>query len=137
MTAKQYLGQLRRCTQHIAILEEEIERDRARLESVTIKLSEKVQSSPRDTFTEQMARIVDKQMQLEAFKEECEQLRQRIIKQILDMPNGIYSRILFERYVQGKSFRQVSKAISYDYNYTLNLHAKALQDFFVQYEEFL
>ena len=135
MTAKEYLGQLRRCSVRISILKEDIFRLRSRLESTTITLGEKVQSSPQDTFTETMARLIDRQRQLEGMCDEYDALMSHILDEILAMPNEVYSSILYKRYASGLSLPEIAKILHYSVDRVKHLHGDALRAFERQYPE--
>ena len=104
MTAKQYLQQLRRIAQNIDVLNEEIVRLRARIESTTIQITERVQSSGAgDALADQIA---------------------------MEMP---YSRILYARYVQGRGLQEIAKELCYSYEWMRHLHGVALKEFAKKY----
>ena len=57
-----------------------------------------------------------------------------IIKQIRGLHNNYFNQILFKVYVQFKSVKQASKEMKKSYNYTVELHNKALAAFEETYE---
>ena len=57
----------------------------------------------------------------------------RIGKQIDEMENPTYSRILHLRYEENMQFIDISRMIGQTHKYTCNLHGKALDDFSKMY----
>lgn len=133
MTAKEYLGQLRKCSVRMAIIREDVMRLRSRLESVTVSMSEKVQTSPKDSFAETMAKLIDRQMELERMCEDYDILMVHILDEILDMPNEIYSSILYKKYATGLSLGEIAGILHYSVDRVKHLHGEALRAFEKQY----
>lgn len=135
MTAKQYLQQLRRIAGHIAVLQEEIIRCRARLESTTLNITgDRVQTSVGgDRFAEQIAALADKEQIYFDMIEDYETLRQRIVAKILGMDNPVYSRLLYARYVQGRTLSAIADEFAYSYDRMRHIHGEALQAFAEKY----
>lgn len=129
MTAKEYLGQLRKLNVRISIVREDIMRLRARAESMTVTLSEKVQSSPRDTFSDNMAKLVDREAQLESLCDVYDTMVAHILDEILQMPNELYSSILYKRYASGLSLDEIAKILHYSHDRVRHLHGEALAAF--------
>lgn len=129
MTAKEYLGQLRKLNVRISIVREDIMRLRARAESMTVTLSEKVQSSPRDTFSDNMAKLVDREAQLESLCDVYDTMVAHILDEILQMPNQLYSSILYKRYASGLSLDEIAKILHYSHDRVRHLHGEALAAF--------
>lgn len=129
MTAKEYLGQLRKLNVRISIVREDIMRLRARAESMTVTLSEKVQSSPRDTFSDNMAKLVDRETQLESLCDVYDTMVAHILDEILQMPNELYSSILYKRYASGLSLDEIAKILHYSHDRVRHLHGEALAAF--------
>ena len=129
MTAKEYLGQVRKLNVRISIVREDIMRLRARAESMTVTLSEKVQSSPRDTFSDNMAKLVDREAQLESLCDVYDTMVAHILDEILQMPNELYSSILYKRYASGLSLDEIAKILHYSHDRVRHLHGEALAAF--------
>ena len=131
MTAKEYLQQLQSLQHNIEILHERIEKDRARLESTSAPLRpDKVQSSAYgDRFADAIARLADKSLEYQDLLDIYEMLQQRIIHQILDMPDGLQKRVLYERYVNCKAWKVIAIEQHYSEQYLLLVHNNALATF--------
>ena len=135
MTAKQYLRQLARLQLNIKILTEELEERRTRLTSTAAPvLGDKVQSSPRgDAFAAAMAALADKDLQRQELVFIYEQQRDRIVGQIIELPNPLQARVLYDRYVQNRTLVQIADATHYSYTRICHIHGQALADFFRLY----
>lgn len=91
----------------------------------------KIQSSPESSIVETMAlRNQERQQKLE----------QQIIKLALKIDdtlqlieeftkNGNYSKLLFLKYSEGKTMKEIAIIMQYDYKYCCTLHTKALNEF--------
>lgn len=135
MTAKQYLRQLARAQLNIKILTEELEERRTRLTSTAAPvLGDKVQTSPRgDAFASAMAAIADRDIQRRELLYTYEELRDRIVGQIIAMPNPLQARVLYDRYVQNRTLAQIADETHYSYTRVCHVHGQALADFFRRY----
>lgn len=135
MTAKQYLRQLSKIELNIRLLTEELEERRTRLTSTAAPpLGDKVQSSPKgDTFASAMAVLADKDLQRRELIVCYEMLRDEIVEKILGLDNSIYSQVLYERYVQRKSWDSISEDMHYSLQHIFRLHGNALVAFAVKY----
>lgn len=134
MTAKQYLRQLSRLRRHIEKLTEEIEERRTRLESTTMPLGEKVQSSPTgDRFADMVAALADKDRTRTELVFAYEFQRDQIVDEILGLGVDIYEDLLFRRYVQEETLEQIAVAMHYSYDRVRHLHGEALQFFTRKY----
>ena len=133
MTAKEYLSQLRKLNVRISIVREDIMRLRARAEGMSVTISEKVQTSPRDTFADSMARILDRETQLENLIGVYDSMTAHILDEILEMPNEIYSSILYKRYASGLSLGEIANVLHYSHDRVKHLHGEALRAFEEQF----
>lgn len=131
MTAREYLGQLKTLARNIDILYEEIARDRSKLESVTVEIKpDKVQTSKGgDRFADAIARLADKDLQRRDMILVYESLRDRIIDQILDVPNDLQGRVLYQRYVKFRSWASIAKSLNYSEAHLRRIHVQALATF--------
>lgn len=139
MTARKYLQQLHSITRNLWILHEEIERRRAKLESTTIPIKQdSVQSSGKgDALADGIAALADKEVSYEMLAGIYEDLRDRIVRQIMSLDNPVHSELLYRYYVKGEAMTVVAKATHYSYQYACKLHRDALRAFEKKYAEFL
>lgn len=129
MTAKEYLGQLRQLNVRISIVREDIMRLRARAEGMTQNISERVQTSPRDTFSENMAKLVDREAQLETLLDVYDDMIAKRLDEILQMPNELYSSVLYKHYASGLSLGEIARILHYSHDRVRHLHGEALRAF--------
>ena len=136
MTAKQYLRQLSKIEQNIRILTDELEERRTRLTSTAAPpLGDKVQSSPRgDAFAAALAALADKDVQRRELIFVYEDLRDRIVDQIVGLPDTVQSQVLYERYVQRKRWDDIAVGMNYSIQRIFQIHGNALVEFARKYK---
>lgn len=133
-TPKEYLRQLRTAEIKIEQKEEELERLKASLESISTGTdSERVQTTPKDRLSEEITRIVDLEKEINSDLGALLMLRNKIINEIQSMDNPVYINILYKRYVQYKSLEEIAVEMSYSYTRLRHLHGRALQGFKKKY----
>lgn len=135
MTAKEYLSQYRAAQAKIEHRQKQLADFKARIGLSGINLSEKVQTSPRDSLSEDVARAVDIEAEIRAEIADCEALKHRIISEIHQIPDAVYIKILFKRYIENKDLWEISreKDTKYSYDRIRHLHGYALQAFYNQF----
>lgn len=135
-TPKEYLRQLRTAEIKIEQKEEELERLKSSLESISTGTdSERVQTTPRDKVSEDVPQMVDLKREIESDIKELLILKNKIINEIQSMDNPVYINILHKRYVQYKSLEEIAVEMSYVYVHTRRLHGLALQAFRARYPQ--
>lgn len=132
MTAKEYLGQIRCYHNRIEEKKREIEelRDMATCIGSFDYSKDPVKTSPSgDAMVNAVAKIVDA-------REECARLivtylekKNVIIREINEMSNETYRKLLYKRYVEYKRLEQIAVEMNYQYEWIRQLHGRALQDF--------
>ncbi len=65
------------------------------------------------------------------------QLKHKIINEIQALKDTRYINILYKRYVQFMKLEDIASAMNYTYQYTIELHGKALQAFQITYKNLL
>lgn len=129
-TPKEYLRQLRTAEIKIEQKEEELERLKSSLESISTGTDgERVQTTPRDRLSEEITRIVDLEKEINSDLGAMLMLRNKIINEIHSMDNPVYMDILYKRYVQYKSLEEIAVEMSYSYVHIRRLHGYALIQF--------
>lgn len=129
-TPKEYLRQLRTAEIKIEQKEEELERLKASLESISTGTDgERVQTTPRDRLSEEVPIIADLEEEINSDLGALLMLRNKIINEIHSMDNPVYMDILYKRYVQYKSLEEIAVEMSYSYRWIKHLHGIALQEF--------
>lgn len=135
-TPKEYLRQLRTAEIKIEQKEEELERLKASLESISTGTdSERVQTTPRDRLSEEVPIIADLKEEIKSDIKALLILKNKIINEIQSVDNPVYINILYKRYVQYKSLEEISVEMSYVYVHTRRLHGLALQAFKARYPQ--
>ena len=135
-TPKEYLRQLRTAEIKIEQKEEELERLKSSLESISTGTdSERVQTTPRDRLSEEVPIIADLEEEINADLGALLMLRNKIINEIQSMDNPVYINILYKRYVQYKSLEEIAVEMNYVYVHTRRLHGLALQAFRARYPQ--
>lgn len=131
MTAKEYLSQYRTAEIKIEHREKQLAELRATLCAAGINLSEKVQTSPKDSMSEDVARVIDLEAEIRAEKLRLEEFKHKIINEIHMLDNPLYISILHKRYVECKNLWDISQEsdTQYDYAHMRHLHGYALQAF--------
>lgn len=129
-TPKEYLRQLKTASIKIEQKEDELERLKAAAESISANNeSERVQTTPKDRVSEDVARIMDLKEEINRDIEKLLILRNKIINEIQSLDSPVYIDILYKRYVEYKTLEEIAVEMSYSYRQVLRLHGLALQDF--------
>lgn len=135
-TPKEYLRQLKTAEIKIEQKEEELERLKASLESISTGTdSERVQTTPRDRLSEEVPIIADLKEEIKSDIKALLILKNKIINEIQSMDNPVYINILYKRYVQYKSLEEIAVEMSYSYRQIKRLHGISLQGFRKCYHE--
>ena len=135
MTNKEYFQQALWLDRKINSYIREAERLREMTVSIrSPSLGDKVQTSPRgDAFAAAMAAIADRDIQRRELLYTYEELRDRIVGQIIAMPNPLQARVLYDRYVQNRTLVQIADETHYSYTRVCHVHGQALADFYRRY----
>lgn len=136
MTAKQYLCGLTRINRQLAILTEEIEVRRASLTSITAPLTgDRVQTSTKgDKFATMIAALADKEIEQAELVGIYQEMRDKIVDQILKLDDELFRDILYERYVRGLDWNTIAANLYYNKKYLFKVHTKALAAFAEKYD---
>lgn len=133
MTAKEYLGQLQRLD---IIIEQKIKE----LDALYLKLKsvgginyskEKIQTSHSNDapFVKLIEHIMELEEEINKEIDTFVEEKHKIINQIQSLKNRKHIEILYKHYVEFKSFDIISIEMELTYQYSLQLHGYALQDF--------
>ena len=137
LSAREYLEQLQ---EFDTIINQDIERlDNMKTDACSTgsidHSAEKVQTSlSGDTLCKQVTNYIALNERINNKIDQYSDAREKIIEQIRGLHNNYFNQILFKVYVQYKSIRQASKEMKKSYNYTVELHNKALAAFEETYE---
>ena len=139
MTARDYLKQLSTLARRLAMLSEEIERRRTKLESTTVALKpDHVRvSGSGDSMMTGIAILADKEIELDELQLKYEAQRLKITAELLGLDNALYSQILYKIYVEEKDRARVAAELFYSPPYISVLHSRALVAFQEKYQAIL
>lgn len=131
MTAKEYLRQIRAIEMTLKSLEEEIMTLETRARKVTSSWqSDPVQTtSSGDGMANVVIKIIEKKKDYENMWDKLIDKRTECEKLLLKMNNPLHYTILFEYYIKGKNWDQVSESIHFSTSYIKSQHGWALLDF--------
>lgn len=131
LTAKEYLLQIKEQKQNIRKQEEYIQRLRDSLTIAGISYDkERIQSSPDpDKFAKIFGQIDEEEKRLEDMKTRFVNTRVKIINQIHELDDIKHQDVLYQVYVDDKTLKKASFAMSFSYDYVKELHLAALQAF--------
>jgi len=134
MTAKRYLAELKRMSTCI----EQKEAEKQALYSASLGSSmsdrERVSGSSEDKMPDTVGRIVELEAEIDHQIVAFLGLKHTIIDQIQALDNENFIAVLHKRYVEFKRLEEIACEMNYTYQYTRELHGRALQKFYRQYE---
>lgn len=135
LSAKEYLQEIQKfkyCIDNKLRQRERLLESFSFLEGVSYD-RDKVQTSPRDSLSENVMRVLDLDREIEeAIHTYNEEMNKRI-NQINGLHKPEYVAILFKRYVEMKKFEIIALELDHDYWYTCRLHGDALKTFALKY----
>ena len=137
LSAREYLGQLREFDTNINQDLERLENMKSRACSTgSIDYSaERVQTSPSgDSLCRQVTNYIALNERINNRIDQYSDAKEQIIEQIRGLHNNYFNQVLFKVYVQYKTVRQASEEMGKSYNYTIELHNKALTAFEEMYK---
>lgn len=136
MTAKEYLGQIRKLEASVIGRVKELQR--VQLEATYLTGisydSIRVQTSKVTTGFPASERSVDIELEIERKIRELTERRHTIINQIEALDKPEYVQLLVERYVNHHSFEEIVDIMRYSYPHVIRLHGQALMEFTRKYD---
>lgn len=136
-SAKEYLQQMKRFD--TCINQKLKELDDLRHMSICINgidyAKERVQTSPGQDapFTRVIERIDKLSRDIDQEIDEYVDEKHAVIQTIQELDCDMHTEILYKRYVEFKSFEQISVEIGYAYRHTLRKHGSALREYAKKY----
>ncbi len=137
MKVKEYLQQLRRLD--IVIDQKIKELDDLKIKSTCIGgfdySKERVQTSPSSDapYVKTVSRMIDLNEEINRDIDDFVDRKHKIINEIQSLENTKHIQILFKKYVEYKTFEQISVEMNYTYQYIVLLHGYALKGFSQKY----
>lgn len=135
MTAKEYLRRLKWADYGIQARMEELERmkeEQTYISSINYT-AERVQTSPKNEMFPQSDKKLDLEMRIKRGIRDLQILRERILTEIADLENANHAKLLYERYVNYRSFEEIACMMNYSYVRITHMHGEALQAFADKY----
>ena len=131
MTAKEYLMQYGQAKTRVKNLNDTLNQVRSDAGSIRgVDYSQpKVQHSHSDTSADTAVKI--EALEAEAVRAvlDAEKLMLEITLKIIQIESAEYMRILYDRYILGRSLNVIADSMHYSYVHTCRLHGQALQEF--------
>lgn len=130
MTAKEYLGQVKRIDELIDTKCAEVNR----LEETLLKITaatdnEPVKHSQGDRMADTIAKIVDLQNEIKESVEQMVAVKKEVGNTIDSIQNPDYRLLLRLRYIQGKPWEEIAYIMNYSYQHVVQyLHPLALKE---------
>lgn len=130
MTPKKYLEQIQILETKINLKKDQILEERARAQSCTAVMFERVQTSPcEDSLPNIINRICEFEKDMDNLIDELIDLKQDIIAKLDQMTNSDHIRILDMKYLKGKNLVEVACELNYSYRQVKRKHGWALEEF--------
>lgn len=137
MTAKEYLNQIRE--KNVAV--NRMIRQKENLEGMLYCIGspgtgEKVQTSKSGSnrYEELFAKISEKEDEINKKVDDLVDLKIRICEQINELSDDVHISILYERYIEMKSWNTIADDLGYNPRYLFHIHGAALNEFYRMYE---
>lgn len=130
VTPKKYLEQIQILETKINLKKDQILEERARAQSCTAVMFERVQTSPcEDSLPNIINRICEFEKDMDNLIDELIDLKQDIIAKLDQMTNSDHIRILDMKYLKGKNLVEVACELNYSYRQVKRKHGWALEEF--------
>ncbi len=130
MTPKKYLEQIQILETKINLKKDQILEERARAQSCTAVMFERVQTSPcEDSLPNIINRICEFEKDMDNLIDELIDLKRDIIAKLDQMTNSDHIRVLDMKYLKGKNLVEVARELNYSYRQVKRKHGWALEEF--------
>ena len=133
MTAKEYLKQIELFDTKIRHRQVQLDELRILALGNTSQHMDKPQvqtSTNGDQLESDVIRYVDLANDIEKMIDYYVDLKEQVIREIHSLNDRRYIDILFKRYVEYKSYEDISKEMNYNQDWIRQLHKQALEDFY-------
>lgn len=139
MTAKEYLNRIRFISAGLRVKEQELqqlESDLYAIQSVDTS-RDRIDGGIPVSMADKVARIRDMQIVINKEWDQLLDMRKEARDQIMQLEDGRFRAVLTERYLNNKRWEQIAVDMNYTYRNIIKIHGKALQQFEIQFKEFL
>lgn len=139
MTAKEYLNRIRFISAGLRVKEQELQQLESDLYAIrSVDTSrERIDGGIPVSMADKVARIRDLQIVINKEWDQLLDLRKEARDQIMQLEDGRFRAVLTERYLNNKRWEQIAMDMNYTYRNIIKIHGKALQQFEIQFKEFL
>lgn len=141
MRAKDYLKQLERVDLRISQKIDELAELRSKALSIkSVNFGNEMvcsSSSTEAAFIHPLSNALILEAEISTELDSFIQLKHKIINEIQGLKDARYINILYKRYVDFIKLEDIASAMNYTYQYTVELHGKALQAFQITYKNLL
>lgn len=128
MTVKEYLGNIRKKDIELIALEDAIIETETRLTRISPILSDMPRAaSGADKMGDGVAKLIELKERLNHKLYAICELKERIYNEIDKLEDPNHRTVLIERYINYKSFEEISISMGYSYYHTCHLHGHSLQ----------
>ena len=128
MTPKEYLQQYRDAVRRAAAAQDHLDELRSMATRITPNYSSEGGGTHQtgDKLGAAVARILDAESRVSDELEMLEATEREVVKTINGVQDGTLSTLLYERYINGKTWEQIAVLMNYTYRRVTQLHGKAL-----------
>lgn len=128
MTPKEYLQQYRDAVRRAAAAQDHLDELRSMATRITPNYGGEGGGTHQtgDKLGDAVARIMDAESRVSDEIEMLEATEREVIKTINGVQDGTLSKLLYERYINGKTWEQIAVMMNYTYRRVTQLHGKAL-----------
>ena len=123
---KEWLKRYSHLLNEIKELQEEHHRIMEMAVSLSPSYGDKVIHSREDGLQKAVDELVEIGERIVKDAADISRARDEIVSAITSMPIGKERDVLWQRYILGKTFEQISESLSFDQRYILRIHQKAL-----------
>lgn len=131
MKAKEYLKQIEKYETCLQQKVRELEYINMKLTNLTsLRVGEgRGSKSTESKFAYNIIKKVDLENKIHDDINELTDMRDKIIDQIQRMPNTLYMKLLYKRYIEYKKFDRIAREMYFHPGYVRTLHIQALKEF--------
>ena len=130
LTTKEYLQSIRKKDYEILALEEAVLRQETLLTRVTPILSDMPRGgSDGDKMADGISKLVELRDKINAKIDAICQEKSIVMSNINKIHDSSYRTILYERYINYRTFEEISTMMHYSYFHTCKLHGYALHEY--------
>lgn len=128
MTPKEYLQQYRDAVRRAAAAQDHLDELRSMATRITPNYSSEGGGTHQtgDKLGAAVARILDAESRVSDELEMLEATEREVVKTINGVQDGTLNTLLYERYINGKTWEQIAVQMNYTYRRVTQLHGKAL-----------